>query len=315
MRVVFMGTPELAATVLEHLAREHEVVGVFTRPDAVRGRGKKLVASPVKETAVGLGIPVYTPSSMKDEESARQLRELEPDAVCVVAFGALLPRTVLDIPRYGCLNVHTSLLPRWRGAAPIERAILAQDEVTGVSIMRVEEGLDTGPYCAQVTVPVAGASVGELTAKLAAAGAEALVEALRQAEAGTIEWVEQGEDGLTYARKLEKGELDCEPADTVAAIDAKVRASSGSHPARLQVEGRRMSVERAVLPEAVSLPGGTDLEPGEAAVVAKRLVIGAADGIVELAQVKPDGKKSMEGRAFAAGLQGARGARMKWGRA
>ena len=144
MRVVFMGTPAFAATILDDLAEQHDVAAVYTRPDAVRGRGKRLEPSPVKAAAERRGLRVLTPRTLRDEAAQRELASFAPDVICVAAYGAILPKEVLDIPRFGCLNVHASLLPRWRGAAPIERAILAGDEEAGVCIMRMEVGLDTG---------------------------------------------------------------------------------------------------------------------------------------------------------------------------
>lgn len=315
MRIVFMGTPQLAATILESLCDVHDVVGVFTRPDAVRGRGKKLVASPVKEVAIAHGLNVYTARSLDNAESIDRVAALEPDAICVAAYGALLPKEVLEIPIYGCFNVHTSLLPRWRGAAPIERAIIARDESTGVCIMRMEEGLDTGPYCIKREIPIRGAYLDELSQALAKAGSDSLVEALRLAEIGEISWTDQSQDGVSYARKIEKGELDPLPEETVESVDAKIRASNASHPSRMVIAGRPIAIERASVVEECDPWYVEDLGAGEAMVAAKRLVAGASNGIFEIERVKPDGKKSMEGRAFAAGLQMAKGARVNWGRA
>lgn len=314
MRVVYMGTAQLACPILEALDAHHEVVGVFTRPDAVRGRGKKLIASPVKETALELGIDVYTPKSMKGDDAIELVASLRPDVICVASYGCILPKEMLDIPPYGCLNVHTSLLPRWRGAAPIERAILEGDEQTGVCIMRMDEGLDTGPYCICRSIEIDGIYIEELNARLADLGAAALLVAIEQSEAGVIKWIDQGEEGLTYAEKVRKEELVCDPCDTVAQIDAKVRVASESRPARAQVAGRGIAIERVAAVREGELPGELPGQ-GEAALVAKRLVVGAADGALELVRVKPDGKKSMDGRAFAAGIQGIKGTRVKWERA
>ena len=315
MRIVFMGTPELSAIVLEEICEHHEVVGVFTRPDAVRGRGKKLVGSPVKSVAEARGIPVYTPTTLKDGEAAQTIASIAPDCICVVAYGCLLPREILDIPVHGCLNVHTSLLPRWRGAAPIERAILAGDEFTGACIMKMEQGLDTGPYCKKRTVPVDGRYVGELAQALAREGAEALLESLEELDEGRVQWTPQGESGLTYAEKIGKAELDFGPEDSVEAISAKVRASNDSHPSRAQVAGRRIAVLRARIVGPDEPSAAVRLEQGRAALAAKRLVVAACDGLVEFEQVKPDGKAVMEGRAFAAGIQGIKNMQVEWGRA
>ncbi len=315
MRVVFMGTPKLAADILVEIAQQHEVVCVYTRPDAVRGRGAKLEPSPVKAAAERLGIPVRTATSLRDAEEQAHLAELAPDAICVAAYGCILPREVLEIPRYGCLNVHASLLPRWRGAAPIERAILAGDEQTGVCIMRMEEGLDTGPYCVRRATEVEGKSAAELTDELANLGARALLTGLSVVEQGGAEWTFQDDAAATYAEKLAKDELYPDPAEPAAAMVRKVLASSEAHPARAVIAGRSATVERVALPDderAAALCDG--LEQGAVRFAAKRLFLGTGDGAVEVLSLKPDGKKSMDARAFAAGVQGIKAGGCTWGR-
>ena len=315
MRVVFMGTPKLAADILVEIAQQHEVVCVYTRPDAVRGRGAKLEPSPVKAAAERLGIPVRTATSLRDAEEQAHLAELAPDAICVAAYGCILPREVLEIPRYGCLNVHASLLPRWRGAAPIERAILAGDEQTGVCIMRMEEGLDTGPYCVRRTTEVEGTSAAELPDELANLGARALLTGLSVVEQGGAEWTFQDDAAATYAEKLAKDELYPDPAEPAAAMVRKVLASSEAHPARAVIAGRSATVERVALPDderAAALCDG--LEQGAVRFAAKRLFLGTGDGAVEVLSLKPDGKKSMDARAFAAGVQGIKAGGCTWGR-
>lgn len=315
MRVVFMGTPSFAATVLEELAAHHEVVGVYTRPDAVRGRGKALCPSPVKEVATSLGLPVFTPRTLRDGEEQRALAALGADVICVAAYGAILPRAVLDIPRYGCLNVHGSLLPRWRGAAPIERAILAQDEEAGVCIMRMEEGLDTGDFCVSRSVSAVGKSAAQLSDELAVLGARALITALAHVEAGAVRWTRQDESLVTYAEKLEKGELDLNPADTAHEAALKVLASSEAHHARCAVAGRSVTVlvARAVAPG--ELPGVQGpYDQGSAAFIAKRLFLGCAEGALEVMELKPDGKKAMDAKSFAAGMPDLRSGEATWGR-
>lgn len=315
MRVVFMGTPKLAADILVEIAQQHEVVCVYTRPDAVRGRGAKLEPSPVKAAAERLGIPVRTATSLRDAEEQAHLAELAPDAICVAAYGCILPREVLEIPRYGCLNVHASLLPRWRGAAPIERAILAGDEQTGVCIMRMEEGLDTGPYCVRRATEVEGKSGAELTDELANLGARALLTGLSVVEQGGAEWTFQDDAAATYAEKLAKDELYPDPAEPAAAMVRKVLASSEAHPARAVIAGRSATVERVALPDderAAALCDG--LEQGAVRFAAKRLFLGTGDGAVEVLSLKPDGKKSMDARAFAAGVQGIKAGGCTWGR-
>ena len=315
MRVVFMGTPKLAADILVEIAQQHEVVCVYTRPDAVRGRGAKLEPSPVKAAAERLGIPVRTATSLRDAEEQAHLAELAPDAICVAAYGCILPREVLEIPRYGCLNVHASLLPRWRGAAPIERAILAGDEQTGVCIMRMEEGLDAGPYCVRRATEVEGKSAAELTDELANLGARALLTGLSVVEQGGAEWTFQDDAAATYAEKLAKDELYPDPAEPAAAMVRKVLASSEAHPARAVIAGRSATVERVALPDderAAALCDG--LEQGAVRFAAKRLFLGTGDGAVEVLSLKPDGRKSMDARAFAAGVQGIKAGGCTWGR-
>ena len=315
MRVVFMGTPKLAADILVEIAQQHEVVCVYTRPDAVRGRGAKLEPSPVKAAAERLGIPVRTATSLRDAEEQAHLAELAPDAICVAAYGCILPREVLEIPRYGCLNVHASLLPRWRGAAPIERAILAGDEQTGVCIMRMEEGLDTGPYCVRRATEVEGKSAAELTDELANLGARALLTGLSVVEQGGAEWTFQDDAAATYAEKLAKDELYPDPAEPAAAMVRKVLASSEAHPARAVIAGRSATMERVALPDderAAALCDG--LEQGAVRFAAKRLFLGTGDGAVEVLSLKPDGKKSLDARAFAAGVQGIKAGGCTWGR-
>lgn len=314
MRVVFMGTPAFSATVLEELACHHEVVGVYTRLDAVRGRGGALVASPVKELAQRLGLPVFTPRTLRDADEQRALAALAPEVICVAAYGAILPAEVLDIPRFGCLNVHASLLPRWRGAAPIERAILAGDEEAGVCIMRMEEGLDTGAYCVSRALSVGERGAAELTDELANLGACALMTALAHVEAGAVRWTEQDEALVTYADKIAKGELDLDPETDAARNVRCVRASSVAHPARCVIAGRGVTVTGARAVEAGHPAFDAKLAAGQARVVAKRLVLGCAEGAFEVTSLKPDGKKDMAASAFAAGAQALRTEAGTWER-
>lgn len=308
MRIVFMGTPSFAATILEELVQHHEVVAVYTRPDAVRGRGKALLASPVKEVALRQSIPVHTPKTLRDESEQEILAAYDADLICVAAYGMILPKAVLDMPRFGCLNVHASLLPRWRGAAPIERAILAGDEQAGVCIMRMEEGLDTGAYCVCRATDVADKSADYLTDELANLGARALLTALVHVAEGEVDWVEQDEAQVTHAAKIEKGELNLDPAVSATVNVRRVQASSVAHPARCVLAEKPVTVLSARIPElndqlASQLEG---LSFGDALFTCKRLFIACEDGILELLAVKPDGKKEMDAKAFAAGAQALR---------
>lgn len=314
MRIVFMGTPDFAATILDNLVQQHEVVAVYTRPDAVRGRGKHLEPSPVKRVAERLGITVLTPRTLRDEAAQRELASFAPDIICVAAYGAILPKAVLDVPRYGCLNVHASLLPRWRGAAPVERAILAGDEEAGVCIMRMEEGLDTGAYCVCRTADIDGKDAATLTEELADLGSHALLTALVHVEQGADVWTEQDETQVTYASKIEKHELDLAPSDDATVLVRKVQASSAAHPARTLIAGRAVTVLalEAVAGDERACELSADLVQGGVRFVGKRLFLGAADGAVEVRELKPDGKQAMDAKAFAAGIQGIKDGGLTW---
>lgn len=316
MRIVFMGTPPFAATILENLLQHHNVVGVYTRPDAVRGRGRHPKPSAVAKMAETYGIEVNKCTTLKDEAVQQKLARYAPDVICVAAFGAILPAALLDSARWGCLNVHASLLPRWRGAAPIERAILAGDAQTGVCVMRMEEGLDTGDFCACRAIPIAGLRAPELSFELALLGSRALLTALMQLEQGTCKWVKQDNAQATYAKKIEKGELNLSVYDTAETLCRKVQASSEAHPARCVVAGRRVTIEAlSVVSEALgdaAFVGDFDMRAGEVRFAAKRLLFGAREGVVEVLQIKPDGKKSMDAKAFAAGVQGIKTGCVVW---
>lgn len=305
MRVVFMGTPVFAATILEVLAAHHQVVAVYTRPDAVRGRGRKCIPSPVKQMAQKLDITVHTPTSFKERGVVAQLAAYGCDVVCVAAFGMLLTHEVLSVAPGGCLNVHPSLLPRWRGAAPIERALLAGDKQLGVCVMRMEEGLDTGPYGEQHILIPAMQPLEELSDKLAYLGAQALLHTLTQLACGRCSWTAQDNTQATYAHKIEKGELNLNLHDSCTLALRKVQASSTTHPSRVILAGRPARIldlrackddkECAVCP---------DLARGEVLFSDHHLFLGFGDGVVEVLSVQPAGKQVMSGQAFGCGIQG-----------
>lgn len=292
-----MGSPEYAAIILEALAGVHDVVDVCTNADKVRGRGTRLEPTPVKRVALERALPVSTPETLRDEGVQAKLRALEPDAICVAAYGKILPPEMLQVPRFGCLNVHASLLPRWRGAAPVQRAILSGDEVQGVSIMRMEAGLDTGDYALQASCDARGKSAAEMTRELARIGADALLEVLAQVEAGTVIWQHQDESLATYAAKIAKHELNLFPEDTAARASAKVLASDDAHPAKCIIAHKSVAIISAYVE-------GFELAAGEVRLMQGKLALGFADGVLAVDEVKPDGKASMDGKAFAAGLQG-----------
>lgn len=298
MRVVFMGTPSFSVPSLTRLAAEHEVVLVVTRPDAVRSRGKKLEPSPVKVAAQELGLEVLETKRMTPEALDR-LRAAQADVFCVAAFGCILPDEVLTMAPLGCVNVHASLLPRWRGAAPIQRSILAGDEQTGVSIMRIGHGVDTGAYCAQAAVDVPGKSTDELTRELGEVGGELLCRVLPTLADGTCVWTEQDETLVTHADKILKAELRLDPAAAAEVNVRRVLASSDAAPARCVVAGKPARVTAARVAADASLPA-----PGEVAIAAGTVLLGCVDGALELVAIKPDGKREMDAAAWAAGQHG-----------
>ena len=315
MKLIFMGTPEFAATILEDLVQQHEIAAVYTRPDAVRGRGAETAASPVKLVAERYGIEVRTPRTLRDESEQAHLAALEPDAVCVAAYGMILPPEVLAIPRYGCINVHASLLPAWRGAAPVERAILAGDTETGVCVMRMEEGLDTGAYCICRTASMEDKSAAALFDELANLGSHALLTALVHIQEGVAEWIEQDEERATYAKKIEKHELDLRPEDDPRKAVLKVRASSPAHPSHAVLAGRSVTVLelRGISGDEAALELTRDMERGSVRFAGKRLFIGLTGGAAEVLRVKPDGKQEMDAKSFAAGIQGIKDGSLVWG--
>ncbi len=293
-----MGTPAFAADILDGLAQHEDVICAYTQPDKVRSRGNKITPSPVKEAAMVRGIPVKCVSSFKDPVEVEELSALAPDVICVAAFGALLPKAVLDIPRLGCVNVHASLLPRWRGAAPVERAILAGDEEAGVCIMRMEEGLDTGPYCVRRRIPIQGMSAEALTDELATLGASALLTALGQMRHGDAKWIAQEGADATYARKIEKRELFLDPSLSAEENAAFVRASSGAHPAKCLIGSKAVRIMEARVAAVSPLRAS-----GEAVFAEDAIILSCASGALAVEALKPDGKREMDARQFVQGYQ------------
>lgn len=294
MRIVFMGTPGFAVPSLRALAGAHDVRLVLTRPDAVRGRGKRLEPSAVKAAATELGIDVLETKRITDDAMS-SIRAAEPDVIVVAAFGCILPDTVLTAAPLGCVNVHASSLPRWRGAAPIQRAILSGDARAGVSIMRVVHDLDAGAYCRQADVEVGEKSCPQVMGELAELGARELLTALDQMADGTAVWVEQDESKATYAKKIEKAEMLLDPAASALDNRRRVQTSLDAAPARMAVAGKGVRVLAARVAEE-------GVAQGEVLVRHGRVIAGCADGAIELLRVKPDGKREMEASAWAAGL-------------
>ncbi len=299
MRIVFMGTPAFAVYTLQALIDAgHDVVAAYTRADAASGRGKELRPSEVKVAAQQLGIPVFTPATFKDPAAVEQLASFKPDALVVAAYGMLLPQSVLDVPRLGAYNVHASLLPRWRGAAPIHRAILAGDEYAGVCSMKVELALDAGDYITAGSVPTAGKTTDELTNVLGRIGAAGMVEALAAEEAGNACWQVQDESLVTYADKISKDETLLAPELSADSAWRRVLASNNRAPARCVVCGKEVTVTSAK-------PAAESVEAGAVLLLKKRIVLGFASGALELCSVKPQGKKEMPAAGWINGLRAA----------
>jgi methionyl-tRNA formyltransferase len=246
LRVVFAGTPEFALPALAALLEHHDVAGVLTQPDRASGRGQRLHASPVKELAAARGLAVLQPPTLRDAAAQAELAALHPDALIVVAYGLILPPAVLSLPRLGCLNIHASLLPRWRGAAPIQRAILAGDARTGVTIMQMAAGLDTGPILLTRERSIAPDDTsGSLTHALAALGAAALLEALEGIARGTLKARPQPEEGVLYAHKIAKSEAQIDWSQDASSIDRQIRAFVPWPIAETTLAGERLRIHAA----------------------------------------------------------------------
>ena len=291
MRIVFAGTPAFAVPSLRAAHAHGEVVAVYTQPDRPAGRGRGLAASPVKLEAIQRGIPVLQPETLKRKESQQALRDMEPDLMIVVAYGLILPRAVLEIPRFGCWNVHASLLPRWRGAAPIQRAIEAGDSETGVCLMQMEAGLDTGPVLLAMTTPIGDTETGgQLHDRLAELGASVLADglALRRADVKPAPWI-QPEAGVTYAHKLDKAEARLDWNQSAALLARKVRAFEPWPVAEAMVAGERLRIHGAVaLDLQHAFTPGTLLATGK-----QGIDVACAEGALRLRVVQREGGKAI----------------------
>ncbi|MCL8024284.1 methionyl-tRNA formyltransferase [Nocardioides bruguierae] len=305
MRVVFAGTPEVALPALEAVAASaHDLVGVVTRPDAPAGRGRKLVASPVAQRAEELGVPVLKPEHPRDPEFQAQLAALEPDACPVVAYGALLPQSALDVPRLGWINLHFSCLPAWRGAAPVQHAIWAGDEVTGATTFRIVKALDAGPTFGVMTERVRPEdTAGDLLGRLAEGGAHLLVRTLDGLESGELEAREQPEDGVSLAPKILVEHAEVDWTQPAVAIDRQVRACTPFPGAWSTHEGERLKLFPVQHTDQV-------LEPGVLEVGKNHVLVGTGTTAVRLGEVKAFGKKQMDAAAWARGARLEAGVRL-----
>lgn len=306
MRVLFAGTPEFAVPALDAVvAGPHQLVGVLTQPDRPAGRGRKLVQSPIKERAVALGVPVLQPDTLKHETGRTELAALAPDVAVVAAYGLLLPRWLLELPVHGCINVHASLLPRWRGAAPIARAIQAGDAKTGITIMQMARGLDTGDMLLQQERPIeAATTAGDLHDALAAQGAALLGQALADLETGRLTGTPQNDDQANYAALLDKREARLDWSQPAAVLARNVRAFNPWPVAFSELGDQRVRIWRA---EAVS--GGYDARPGAVIEAAESGIdVATGEDVLRLIEVQWPGKRRLPAAEAARGrdLVGAR---------
>jgi len=317
VRLVFAGTPAAAVPALETLlaAPRHDVVAVVTRPDRPAGRGRALTSSPVKDRAVAAGVPVLQPQRPSDADFLDELRALAPDCCPVVAYGALLPPVSLEIPRHGWVNLHFSLLPAWRGAAPVQHAILSGDEVTGASTFRIEAGLDTGPVFGMLTTEIgARETAGDLLQRLAADGAGLLLATLDGIEDGSLQPQPQPSDGVSLAPKIEVEDARVRWSRPALAVDRQVRGCTPAPGAWTVFRGERVKLG-LVTPLATEAPGGPsadtagalatvpDLAPGQLHVTKRAVAVGTASGAVVLGEVRPHGKKAMPAADWARGVR------------
>ena len=299
MNIIFMGTPDFAVPALKKLYERHNVLAVFTQPDKPKGRGYKLMPPPVKELALEHGTEVRQPQSLKNngEEYVRRIQELEPDCIVVAAYGKILPKSVLDIPKYGCVNIHGSLLPKYRGAAPIQRAVLDGEEYSGITTMLMGEGLDTGDILETEKVKIGeNETAAELFDRLAEIGAELMLHTLDELEKGSLTPVKQDESKATYAAMLSKELCSIDFTDTVQNVHNKIRGLSDWPCATATLCGKRLKIYHSEI--ASRKPSGK--APGSV-VNAKTFEIACADGVIRFTEVQAEGSKRMSAADYLRG--------------
>ena len=297
MRIVFMGTPDFAVPALEALvAAGHDVAAAYSQPPRPAGRGKTLSPSTVQRRAEALGIEVRHPVSLKDAAAQAAFAALDADVAVVAAYGLILPRAILDAPKHGCINIHGSLLPRWRGAAPVQRAILAGDAMTGVTIMGMEAGLDTGPMLATVETPVVGKTAGELTDELARIGADLLVQVLADLPAHSP--ATQPEDGVTYAAKIDKSESRLDFLTSAVQTERQIRAFAPAPGAFFELNGERFRILAAEVASPGDYPAGGDV----GTVLDDRLSIACNPGVIRPTLIQRAGRAAMTPAELLRGL-------------
>ncbi len=297
MRIVFMGTPDFAVAALEALHRAgHDIVGVYTRMDTPKNRGMKLLPPPVKVKALEYGIPVFQPKNLRGEDTQQQLRDLAPEVIVVAAYGRLLPQAVLDIPKHGCLNIHASLLPKYRGASPINACILQGETVAGVTIMQMDAGLDTGDMLLPAaTDMLPDESYGSLHDRLAIIGGQAIVKALDLLEKGELKGEKQPEEGFTYAPMIQTADCRIDFSRSAFAVSCAIRAYDPAPGAFAMLGGDKMKLFAASLEEAEGVHGapGTIVKNDK-----KGIVVACGTGLVRIGQVQGAGGKKMPADAY-----------------
>jgi len=299
IRIVFMGSPEFALPTLSALAKSYQVVGVITQPDRASGRGRELKAPAVKTLALELNLPIMQPEKLRAPEAMEQLRAWAPDLIVVAAFGQILKKDVLELPRYGCINVHASLLPRWRGAAPVNAAILHGDEETGVTVMQMDVGLDTGPMLAKKSIRLKPDDTADsVISALSTLGADLLIESLPDIISGKLTAQPQPAEGATYAPMLKKEDGLLKFTHSAIELERRVRAMNPWPGTWFEWKGSPLKVIRASI---VSV--GKSLASGSRLIVEGRPAIMSADGALILDEVQPAGKKVMSGKSFLAGAR------------
>jgi methionyl-tRNA formyltransferase len=298
IRTVFMGSPDFAVTILQKLNEHFPVCGIVTQPDRPAGRGREFTPPPVKEVGLKLGVPILQPEKLRNPESFQELQDLRPDLIVVAAFGQILRHNVLELPRFGCINVHGSYLPRWRGAAPIQNAILEGDETSGVTIIKLDSGIDTGPILSQkkVLLEVDETST-TLSMKLAHVGAELLVETLRGYIQGEITLKAQPLEGATYASMLNKEDGKLDVSQPALLFERKVRAFIEWPGTYIELDGQILKVRK------VAISNNSIIQSGKRVVFEKYPAICTTDGLVILKEVQPPGKKWMDGAAYLNGIK------------
>ena len=303
LRLIFMGTPDFAVpTLLALVAAGHDIAAVYTRAPKPAGRGMDMQVTPIEREARRLSLPVFTPKILRDEAAQAEFRAHKADAAVVVAYGLILPKPVLDAPRLGCFNVHASLLPRWRGAAPINRAVMAGDKESGVTIMQMDAGLDTGAMAMRETLPIlADMTAGELHDALAQQGARLMPVALAAAERGALQLTPQPEAGVTYAEKISKSETRIDWSKPAAAVHNHIRGLSPFPGAWFELDGVRVKALRTTLAKGSAAPG---------TVVDDKLTVACGDDAIRLVQIQRAGKQPMDAGDFLRGTPVKAGAQL-----